>query len=311
MIPIITIQGPTASGKSDLAVNLCKALDTELISADSRQVYKYMDIGTAKPEKKTQQEVRHHLIDIIEPTQKYSTGNFLKDSEKIIEELHQKGKIPIICGGSMLYIKNLISGISEIPDIPDDVISFVKQLFEEKPLDHLYKEVLLIDKFFAERISPTDKQRISRALEVWYAFKRPLSDFWNDKNANKLKYKPFQIFMDIDRIKLYDRINKRMQFMINKGLIEEIYHLLTMGYKHDSPGFKSVGYAEFLPYIVDKQLQDINIQQDVIDLAAQHTRNYAKRQLTWYKKLNFEFAISTETINISYMISIIRQFFDL
>lgn len=311
MIPIITIQGPTASGKSDLAVKLCKLFDTELISADSRQVYKYMDIGTAKPDKQIQAEVKHHLVDIIEPSERYSTGNFLKDAEPIIDKLNYKNKIPIVCGGSMLYIKNLISGISKIPDIPAEVTEYVKQLFKEKSLSELYKEVQEYDSFFAERITSTDKQRISRALEVWYAFKRPLSDFWIEEDANKHKYKAFEIYLSPDRQILYKKINQRMECMIKQGLMNEIHSLLDMGFSPESPGLNSVGYKEFIPYIINKRNDDVIIPQELIELAAQHTRNYAKRQLTWYKKVKFEFAISPEQINLSYIEKNIKSFFDI
>lgn len=311
MIPVITIQGPTGSGKSDLAVKLCKALDTELISADSRQVYRYMDIGTAKPDKQIQNEIKHHLIDIIDPSERYNTGSFLRDSSLIINELYERGKIPVICGGSMLYVKNLIEGISEIPDVPEDIKKYVAELFHQKSIIELYDMVKVFDPVFANGISTSDKQRISRALEVWYAFKRPLTDFWLNEKLIKNSYLPFQIYINQDRDILYQRINNRMDMMLKAGLLDEISNLFSLGYDENSPGLNSVGYIEFMPCFKEKKLQNNAMIKDCKELAAQHTRNYAKRQITWYKKIKFQLAISPESINISYILEKINHYFNI
>ena len=278
---VITIEGATASGKSDLAFRLAKYLDTEIISADSRQVYKYLDIGTAKPDQQTLSEVRHHIVSIITPDMRYSAGAFLKDATAIIHNLHILGKIPIICGGTMLYIQSLLYGLSEIPDIPMDAVSRADEYMKDHTLAQCFDHVMSFDPKFASKISKTDKQRISRALEVWYAFGKPLTDFWAE-NTLSSDIKPYKIFVNPDREELYRRINTRMLQMIKNGLLEEIQFILKMGYTKNDYGLNTVGYKEFLDFDSDT----------AIEKAAQHTRNYAKRQLTWYKKCEFDLVIN-------------------
>lgn len=307
MLPLICIEGPTASGKSDLALALAKILDTEIISADSRQVYKYLNIGTAKPTLETLTEVQHHLIDIIDPDQRYSAGAFIKDAEKIIENILAKGKVPIVCGGTMLYIKSLLEGLSDIPDIVVDVKNQVTEFMTQNSLDESFNFVKSIDEKFANSISPTDKQRISRALEVWFAFKTPLTKYWETQEQIN-KYLVYKIYIDRPREDLYFRINTRMSKMIKDGLIEEIEQVFKLGYSPDDYGLNSVGYKEFLDIITTKQTSDSKKMEECIALAAQHTRNYAKRQITWYKKSNFEFAISQENINISIITEKIKKY---
>ena len=278
MIPIITIEGPTASGKSDLALKLALELNTEIISADSRQVYKYLDIGTAKPSKEVQNMVKHHLIDIITPDQHYNAGSFLREASVICRHLHSLGKTPIVCGGSMLYIKCLLEGISEIPEIPEDANEKTKDFMLEKSLEECYAFVKKIDPIFASNISSSDKQRITRVLNVWFAFNKNLTEYWSSGKSQP-EFIAHRIYVNRDRTELYHRINKRLNDMINQGLLDEIDFLLKKGYSKDDYGLNTVGYKEFL-------CED-NLDT-AIELAAQHTRNYAKRQITWYRKINFD-----------------------
>ena len=166
MIPVITIEGATASGKSALAIVLAEALNTEIISADSRQVYRYLDIGTAKLTKEEQKRVKHHLIDIINPDETYNAGAFVKDASIIIEKLHSEGKIPVICGGTGLYIKALLKGLFSLPPLPQEIRQNLKQHLKEEGLAALYAELKILDPLFAEKISENDTQRILRGLEV-------------------------------------------------------------------------------------------------------------------------------------------------
>ena len=293
MIPIICIEGPTASGKSALALQLAKKLNTEIISADSRQVYKYLNIGTAKPDTNTLQEIKHHLIDIINPNQRYSAGSFMKDAEIIINEIHRQNKTPIICGGSMLYIQSLLNGLSEIPDISQDIFQKTDDFIRENSLTNCYEFLEKIDPKFARSITLTDKQRIHRGLSVWFAFQKPITYFWeNQKNISK--YKPYKILINKDRNTLYKQINDRTKSMINQGLIDEIENVLKMGYKKIDYGLTSVGYAEFIDIILNKDTKNIPKMNECIELAAQHTRNYAKRQITWYKKNKYDYMITDD-----------------
>ena len=310
---IICIEGPTASGKSDLAFGLAKVFDTEIVSADSRQVYKYLNIGTAKPNEKLSSEVKHHLIDIITPDKRYSAGAFVKDAEPIINDLWSRGKVPIVCGGTMLYVKSLLEGISNIPDIDEETRTKAYEFMRSNSLEACYKFVTEVDPKFASIISPTDKQRISRALEIWFAFEKPLTYFWDQQEA-KDKYRPFRIYVYKERAELYEHINKRMRNMISDGLIREIKSVLDLGYKQEDYGLNSVGYKEFIECGVDakcKVIDEPHKLEQCIELAAQNTRNYAKRQITWYRKTSFTYSYSEKTDCISSTREKILEYFSL
>ena len=290
MIPVITIEGATASGKSALAIVLAEALNTEIISADSRQVYRYLDIGTAKLTKEEQKRVKHHLIDIINPDETYNAGAFVKDASLIIEKLHSEGKIPVICGGTGLYIKALLKGLFSLPPLPQEIRQNLKQRLKEEGLAALYAELKSLDPLFAEKISENDTQRILRGLEVAIGTGIPLSEHWQ-KQKSSCKYNAFRILIDIPRPELYQRINQRIEKMLAQGLLAEIENLFALGYDENSPGLNCLGYKEFLPYFK----KEAGLEECIL-LAAQHQRNYAKRQVTWYRKGNFDLVISPSGI---------------
>ena len=290
MIPVITIEGATASGKSALAIVLAEALNTEIISADSRQVYRYLDIGTAKVTKEEQKRVKHHLIDIINPDETYNAGAFVKDASIIIEKLHSEGKIPVICGGTGLYIKALLKGLFFLPPLPQEIRQNLKQHLKEEGLAALYAELKSLDPLFAEKISENDTQRILRGLEVAIGTGIPLSEHWQ-KQKSSCKYNAFRILIDIPRPELYQRINQRIEKMLAQGLLAEIENLFALGYDENSPGLNCLGYKEFLPYFK----KEAGLEECIL-LAAQHQRNYAKRQVTWYRKGNFDLVISPSGI---------------
>ena len=290
MIPVITIEGATASGKSALAIVLAEALNTEIISADSRQVYRYLDIGTAKVTKEEQKRVKHHLIDIINPDETYNAGAFVKDASLIIEKLHSEGKIPVICGGTGLYIKALLKGLFFLPPLPQEIRQNLKQRLKEEGLAALYAELKSLDPLFADKISENDTQRILRGLEVAIGTGIPLSEHWQ-KQKSSCKYNAFRILIDIPRPELYQRINQRIEKMLAQGLLAEIENLFALGYDENSPGLNCLGYKEFLPYFK----KEAGLEECIL-LAAQHQRNYAKRQVTWYRKGNFDLVISPSEI---------------
>jgi tRNA dimethylallyltransferase len=290
MIPVITIEGATASGKSALAIVLAEALNTEIISADSRQVYRYLDIGTAKVTKEEQKRVKHHLIDIINPDETYNAGAFVKDASLIIEKLHSEGKIPVICGGTGLYIKALLKGLFSLPPLPQEIRQNLKQRLKEEGLAALYTDLKSLDPLFAEKISENDTQRILRGLEVAIGTGIPLSEHWQ-KQKSSCKYNAFRILIDIPRPELYQRINQRIEKMLAQGLLAEIENLFALGYDENSPGLNCLGYKEFLPYFK----KEAGLEECIL-LAAQHQRNYAKRQVTWYRKGNFDLVISPSGI---------------
>lgn len=293
MIPLITIEGATASGKSALALQLAHELGAQIISADSRQIYRHMDIGTAKPTAEDRAQVTHHLIDIIDPDQSYNAGFFCKDAEAIIQDLHEKGIPSIVCGGTGLYVGSLLRGLFELPPIDSSIREKLKERMEEHGQDSLYRDLQKIDPGFAHSISSHDKQRILRGMEVFLGTGKTISAHWQEQQSPS-RYDTFRILIDPPRELLYDRINKRMRQMVDSGLLEEIKKLLSMGFSGSSPGLNSLGYKEFLPYLQS------GLELDVcLDNAAQHSRNYAKRQATWYRKHKFDLTITDDSISIS------------
>lgn len=287
MIPIVTLEGPTASGKSDLALRLAAELGTEIISADSRQVYRYLDIGTAKPPPEDLEAVKHHLTGIIEPSESYNVGRFCADARKIIQELHQQGKIPIVCGGTGLYVAGLLRGIFPQIPIPAAIRSELKQRLASEGLAALYDELKERDPDFAARISSQDRQRVLRGLEVYQATGIPITRHWSNQAAGS-PYRAFRILLDPPRQVLYERINRRIGQMLESGLLEEIKAVLAKGFNATDPGLNSLGYKEFLPHILEGADLD-----ECAQLAAQHTRNYAKRQCTWYRKYKFHLTLGS------------------
>jgi len=304
MIPIIIIEGATATGKSLLALELAQKFNTEIISADSRQVYKYLDIGTAKPTKDELKAVKHHLIDIINPDESYNAGLFRKESLLVINRLVKDNKIPIVCGGTGLYVKALLEGLFQ-EDIQDKVIrKELENEYNTKGLTVLYEELTKNDSALANKLSSNDKHRILRALEVYRSTGIPISEHWSNQSREKL-FNPFRILLNEDRAILYHRIDQRIIDMVKKGLIEEIKSLLESGFSLDNPGFNSVGYKEYKPYIEN----DIELDK-CVEMAQQHTRNYAKRQITWYRKCTFNLAETYSSINIISVAEQIDRYFN-
>jgi tRNA dimethylallyltransferase len=293
MIPVITIEGPTASGKSALAMKLASDFNTELISADSRQVYQKLDIGTAKPPKEEQALIKHHLIDIISIKETYTAGDFKNQATNICSSLWDKKRLPIIVGGTGLYIRSLLHGLFSIPKVPDEIKHEFRTLLERNGLEFLHQLLNKIDQEAAFKISIKDTQRILRALEVWKYTGIPITEHWKKQDRTS-QFKAFRILITVDRSELYERIDKRLDTMIEKGILREIENLLKEGYQWTDPGLNAVGYKEFIPYF-----EKLDTWQNCLVQAKQHTRNYAKRQLTWYNKCKFDVAFSPGMFNIS------------
>ena len=276
---VIVICGPTASGKTALSIELAKKINGEIISSDSMQIYKDMNIGTAKPSKEEMQGIQHYLLDFVEPNKRYSVADFKKDAEKAIEEILQKGKIPIIVGGTGLYVDSLIYGI-EYQDIQFDE-QYRKKLenrVEQEGLEKLYNEAKEIDPQAMEKISQNDQKRILRVLEIYKATGKNKTEQEADSRKNGVKY-DYKVFaINMDREKLYERINKRVDIMIEQGLIEEVENLLKK-YNEFPTAMQGLGYKEVVEY-----LQGKISKEEMIDKIKMETRRYAKRQITWFKK---------------------------
>lgn len=302
MKPVIIIQGPTAVGKSSLALEIAQKLNLEIISADSRQVYKYMDLATAKPTKEEQKLVKHHLIDVITPDQAYNAGRFARQATEIID--NSDLKFPIICGGTGFYISSFLEGLCDIPDIDPEVRETLSKNWDSLGSENMYKQLISIDPQLAQKVASNDKQRIIRGLEVYHSTNKKLSAYWEEQGLLEPR-KVLNILILDQRETIYQRINKRYEQMVRSGLLDEIKSLLDMGYDEKSPGLTAVGYKELLPYILHKA--DL---AECINLAKQHSRNYAKRQLTWYKRNNFNLVFFRKSINYNSIDSYIKNFMD-
>ncbi len=276
---VIVICGPTASGKTALSIELAKKINGEIVSSDSMQIYKYMDIGTAKPTQEEMQGIQHYLLDFVEPNQRYSVAEFKKDAENAIEQILAKGKVPIIVGGTGLYVDSLIYGI-EYQDIKldENYRAELEKKVEKEGLETLYIEAQKIDPQAVEKISENDKKRILRILEIYHATgkNKTEQEIESRKNGVKYDYKVFAINMD--REKLYERINKRVDIMIEQGLIEEVKNLLKK-YNEFPTAMQGLGYKEVVEYLENKISKE-----EMIEKIKRETRRYAKRQLTWFRK---------------------------
>lgn len=280
MKPIVyVIGGPTASGKSKLAVELAKRVNGEIISADSMQIYKEMNIGTAKVNKEEMQGVQHYLVDFVSPDERYSVSNFKKDAEKAIEEILEKGKTPIVVGGTGLYIDSLIYGIEfQNEEVDLEYREKLNKIADEKGLESLYKKAQEIDPEAMKKISINDRKRIIRVLEIYHKTGKTKTEqeLQSRKNEVKYEYKVFAITMD--REKLYERIEKRIDFMIEQGLIEEVKQILEK-YHTFPTAMQGLGYKEVVEY-----LEGSCTKEEMIEKIKKETRHYAKRQLTWFRK---------------------------
>lgn len=276
---VIVICGPTASGKTTLSIQLAQKINGEIISSDSMQIYKDMNIGTAKPDQQEMQGIKHYLLDFVEPNQRYSVADYKKDAENAIEDILQKGKVPIIVGGTGLYVDSLIYGI-EYPNIEFDE-NYRKELerrVEKEGLEKLYEKAKKIDPQAMKKISRNDQKRILRALEIYNATGKTKTEQEIESRKNEVKY-DYRVFaINMDREKLYDRINKRVDIMIQKGLIEEVENLLKK-YNEFPTAMQGLGYKEVVEYIQGKVLKE-----DMIENIKRESRRYAKRQITWFKK---------------------------
>ncbi len=225
---VIVIAGPTASGKTKLSVELAKKINGEIISADSMQIYKDMNIGTAKVTEKEKQGIEHYMIDFISPDQRYSVSSYKKEAEKCIETILEKGKVPIICGGTGLYIDSLIYGIEFNEEKIDETYrNELNKIAEEQGLDELYSMALKIDPKAMEKISKNDRKRIIRVLEIYHKTGKTKTEQDLDSRKNDVKYNYKVFAINMDREKLYDRINKRVDKMIEEGLIEEVNSIIN------------------------------------------------------------------------------------
>lgn len=275
----LVISGPTASGKSSLAFNLAEHLDIEIISADSAQVYRGMDIGTAKPPRSVRNEVPHHLIDVRNPEDPYSAADFRQDAIRCVDDISSRGKLPVIVGGTMLYLKALKEGIAELPEADPELRSAILAEATEYGWEHLHQELVSVDPSAAERIKPFDTQRLQRAIEVYRLTGTSLSELQKISGSPC----PFPLLeiaiVPPDRAQLHAAIRKRLKAMLDDGFIDEVRKLRENPLLHpDLPAIKAVGYRQVWSYLEGEYDEETMFQKA---LAA--TRQLAKRQYTWLR----------------------------
>ena len=276
---VYVIGGPTASGKSNLAVELAKRINGEIISADSMQIYKDMNIGTAKITPEEMQGINHYLIDFVSPDERYSVSSFKKDAEKAIEAILAKGKVPIIVGGTGLYIDSLILGI-EFQDekIDTEYRESLNKIAEEQGLQKLYNMAQAIDPVAMKIISENDKKRIIRVLEIYHKTGKTKTEQELESRKSEIKYNYKVFAITMDRQVLYEKIEKRVDKMIEQGLIDEVQGILNK-YQKFPTAMQGLGYKEVVEYLENK-----TTKEEMVEKIKKETRHYAKRQLTWFRK---------------------------
>ncbi|MFV9567536.1 tRNA (adenosine(37)-N6)-dimethylallyltransferase MiaA [Thermoanaerobacter mathranii] len=284
-IQIVLIVGPTASGKSKLSVDLAKEFNGEIISADSMQIYKYMNVGTAKITKEEMQGIPHYLIDIVDPNKEFSVAEYEKRAKEIIKDIHKRGKLPIIVGGTGLYINSIIY-IMHFSDFKGSkkFREKMKELANTYGNQYLYERLKSVDPEAAKKIHPNDIRRTIRALEVYEFTGKPISYYqkMSDMRLNP-EYQPIMIGLNFrNRQILYDRINQRVDEMIKNNLVEEVVNLLKIGYNKDSTALQALGYKEIVEYLKG----EISLEE-AVEKIKKGTRRYAKRQITWFKGYEF------------------------
>jgi tRNA dimethylallyltransferase len=283
--PVLALLGPTASGKTGVAVELAKSYPIEIISMDSALVYRDMDIGTAKPDAVTLRQAPHHLINLIDPTQRYSAARFRTDALQVIRQADVRGNIPLLVGGTMLYYKALVEGLDDLPQADDAVRAQIDAEARERGWPALYAELAECDPRTAARIEATDAQRIQRALEVMRVSGRPMSSFWQNQRGSSPPYRFHALaLIPSDRSRLHQRIEARFDAMLRAGLVEEVSGLrnryaLTSGL----PSMRCVGYRQVWEY-----LEGAYDAQEMRNRGIYATRQLAKRQLTWLRGMQTE-----------------------
>lgn len=293
---IITLMGPTATGKTDIAIELAKQLPIEIVSVDSALVYRGLNIGSAKPDAKVLEKIPHHLIDIISPEQNYSVATFLTDAKQAIQGILARNKIPLLVGGTMLYFKAFLEGLADIPAVPDAIRRKLQQRVQEEGLAACYQALQKIDPVAAARIHANDQQRITRALEVYYATGKNLTSWWQAAKPAGAPYEMLQLsLMPENRAELHEMLAARFQHMLAQGFIAEVENLKARYQLHaDLSSMRSVGYRQVWQYLAG----DINYNE-MVEQGIAASRQLAKRQITWlraWQNHQIVFAYQPDTI---------------
>ncbi len=301
----MVITGPTASGKSQLALDICQHFPGEVIGADSIQVYRHLDIGSCKLLFNQRQGVPHHLVDILEIGQDFNAGLFVSLADKLIQEIHARDRLPLVVGGTQLFIKALLQGLCQAPSVPQSLRNRLKEKAgEEGGLERLYLMLTNLDPASAARINPGDSQRVLRALEVIISSGQPLSVLQQQHQFQQKRYQNLKLAIDLPREKLYKKIDQRAKEIFSDNIIGEVEAVLKAGCSPASKPLQAPGYLEAQQLLRG----DIDIEQ-AIEVTSQKHRNYAKRQITWLRKER-EITFIKYPVDIKKIICMIERFLD-
>lgn len=277
MPPIVALVGPTATGKSRLALELAVELDGEIVNADALQVYRGFDLGTAKPTREERARVRHHLIDVLAPEERFSAGRFARMARGALAEIGERGRLALVVGGSGFYLKALLEGLSPLPTGDERVRRELEERAGREGLESLRSELERVDPRGAARLAPGDRQRTLRALEVAVATGRPLSE-WQDRPPAEPALEAVKLGLTLPRALLYDRIAARVGRMVESGWVEEVASLLERGVEPTAPAFQAIGYRQIARHLLGGDTLETALEETV-----RATRRYAKRQMTWFR----------------------------
>lgn len=279
-IPLIVVAGPTASGKTGLAIDIARKFDGEVVSADSMQIYKYMDIGTAKPTTEERAMCPHHLIDFVEPDEDFSVADYTKLAHEKIADIYARGKLPVMCGGTGLYINSVVNDVEFGEMTADEELrEKLAEIGKREGGEKLIEILREFDPVSAERLHPNNMRRVIRAIEFYKLTKIPISEHQEMTKRIESRYDPVMFCIDHDRQRLYDRIDLRVDLMIKDGLIDEVRRIMDMGYTKELNSMKGIGYKEIMDH-----LNGECTLEEAIENVKQGSRRYAKRQLTWFRR---------------------------
>ena len=276
---ILTIVGPTAAGKTAIAIEIARRIRGEIISADSRQICRHLEIGTAKPNAQQRRRVKFHLIDFVEPSQDYSCGQFARDAGQKIEEIRARHRVPIVCGGTGLYIKALFHPLDDLPGSSAETKTKLERILKERGIEYMYGILQRVDPEWASRVKPQDRQRILRGIEIFERTGVPLSRMLGKSKA-PAAYSALYIGVTRARGDLYAIINERFDRMMRQGLVREVESLLARGLDPSSNALRTIGYKEIVEYLHGR-----TSLEEATEKARRRTRNYAKRQITWFNRV--------------------------
>ena len=277
---LLLIVGPTAVGKTSISIGVAKKKNGEIISADSMQIYKYMDIGTAKITLDEMEGIPHYMLDIVYPNEEFTVVDFKRNAEKYIEMINKANKLPILVAGTGLYLNSIVYQLN-FTEVKSDE-EFRRKYFDLANAygnQYIHDELFKVDSISANQINVNDRQRIIRALEIFYKTGKPMSYYNKDFRKKTDKYNLIMIGLTMDRARLYNRINKRVDMMIKKGLIDEVKDLIIKGYNKNLVSMQAIGYKEIISYLDGERSLE-----EAIEILKRNTRRYAKRQLTWFRR---------------------------